>query len=80
MCCCTSAWHGRATLGNDLFSCSTGQQSFFDFHAEMRMLLHKCLARPSPPEAQDMSIGAQLWRLYHESQKQLWQPMLALHS
>eukprot|EP00983_Pelagomonas_calceolata_P046341 1140115-Pelagomonas_calceolata.AAC.4 len=75
-----TAWHGRATLGNDLFSCSTGQQSFFDFHAEMRMLLHKCLARPSPPEAQDMSIGAQLWRLYHESQKQLWQPMLALHS
>ncbi|KAF5828281.1 cytochrome P450, partial [Dunaliella salina] len=45
-----------------------GQQSFFDFHAEMRMLLHKCLARTDPPDAQDVSIGAQLWRLYHESQ------------
>lgn len=46
---------------------STGQQSFLDFHSEMRVLLRECLLGP-PPEPQDMSIGAQLWRLHHESQ------------
>jgi hypothetical protein len=42
-----------------------GAESFAAFQSEMKVLLRECIARDSPPPADDMSIGAQLWRVYH---------------
>jgi hypothetical protein len=42
-----------------------GAASFAAFQREMKVLLRECLSRDQPPPADDLSIGAQLWRIYH---------------
>ncbi|KAL6749937.1 cytochrome P450 [Haematococcus lacustris] len=56
----------RAVFPGKFHSGKKGEVAFSMFRTKMRELLYDCLARPEPPSPDDLSIGAQLWRLYHE--------------